>query len=67
VAVAQTATVIVVAGAPVDAEFAGDLKLQVEAWAKVSAEAKAKHVAIGAAYKGERSLDHYFVLVREDV
>jgi len=26
-----------------------------------------KHVSIGAAYKGERSLDHYFVLVREDV
>jgi len=47
VAVAQTATVIVVAGAPGDAEFAGDLKLQVEAWAKVSAEAKAKHIAIG--------------------
>lgn len=26
-----------------------------------------EHVSIGAAYKGERSLDHYFVLVREDV
>ncbi len=26
-----------------------------------------KHVSIGAAYKGERSLDHYFVLCREDV
>lgn len=26
-----------------------------------------EHVAIGAAYKGERALDHYFVLVREDV
>lgn len=46
-AAAQTATVIVVAGAPGDAEFAGDVKLQVEAWAKVSAEAKAKHIAIG--------------------
>lgn len=26
-----------------------------------------KHVSIGAAYKGERALDHYFVLCREDV
>jgi hypothetical protein len=26
-----------------------------------------EHVSIGAAYKGERALDHYFVLVREDV
>ena len=26
-----------------------------------------RHVSIGAAYKGERALDHYFVLVREDV
>lgn len=26
-----------------------------------------RHVAIGAAYKVERALDHYFVLVREDV
>ena len=25
-----------------------------------------EHVAIGAAYKGEKALDHYFVLVRED-
>jgi hypothetical protein len=25
-----------------------------------------RHVAIGAAYKNERALDHYFVLVRED-
>ena len=24
------------------------------------------HVSIGAAYKGERALDHYFVLVRQD-
>jgi len=35
------------AGAPGDAELPGDVKLQVEAWAKVSAEAKAKHIAIG--------------------
>lgn len=47
VAAAQTATVIVVAGAPGDPEFAADLKLQVDAWAKVGAEAKAKHIAIG--------------------
>lgn len=26
-----------------------------------------EHVSIGAAFKGERALDHYFVLVREDV
>ncbi len=26
-----------------------------------------KHVSIGSAYKGERALDHYFVLCREDV
>jgi hypothetical protein len=24
------------------------------------------HVSIGAAYKGEKALDHYFVLVRQD-
>lgn len=52
---AQTATVIVVAGAAGDAEFAEDLKLQVEAWAKVSAEAKAKHIAIGAGEAGAES------------
>jgi hypothetical protein len=26
-----------------------------------------EHVSIGAAYKGEKALDHYFVLVRQDV
>ncbi len=45
---AQPPTVIVVAGAAGDAEFAADLQQQVEAWTKVSAEAKAKHIAIGA-------------------
>ena len=25
------------------------------------------HVSIGAAYKGEKALDHYFVLVRQDL
>jgi hypothetical protein len=25
------------------------------------------HVTVGAAYKGEKSLDHYFMLCREDV
>ena len=25
------------------------------------------HVTVGAAYKGETSLDHYFMLCREDV
>jgi hypothetical protein len=44
---AQQATVIVVSGAPGEAEFAADLTLQSEAWAKVSAQAGARHVAIG--------------------
>jgi hypothetical protein len=42
------ATVIVVAGAPGEQEFEPDFKLQVEAWAAVSQQAAAKHVAIGA-------------------
>ena len=41
-ALAQQATVIVVAGAPGEAEFAPDLALQTEAWAKVSAQAGAR-------------------------
>lgn len=45
---AQQATVIVVAGAPGEAEFATDIALQVEAWKKVSAQAAAKSVIIGA-------------------
>jgi hypothetical protein len=44
---AQQATVIVVSGAPGEAEFAADLALQTDAWAKVSARAGARHVAIG--------------------
>jgi len=47
VADAERATVIVVAGAAGEAEFAPDFKLQVEAWAKVSAQAEAKHIVIG--------------------
>ncbi len=47
VADAERATVIVVAGAAGEAEFAPDFKLQVDAWAKVSAEAEAKHIVIG--------------------
>ena len=45
---AQQATVIVVAGAPGEAEFATDIALQVEAWKKVSAQAAAKSVIVGA-------------------
>jgi hypothetical protein len=41
------ATVIVVAGAPGEAEFGADFKLQIEAWAKVSTQAQAKYVLIG--------------------
>jgi hypothetical protein len=44
----QAPTVIVVAGAAGEPEFAPDIALQVEAWAKVSAEAGAKHISIGA-------------------
>ena len=45
---ADRATVIVIAGAPGEAEFAPDIALQMEAWAKVSARANARHIAIGA-------------------
>lgn len=41
------ATVLVIVGAPGEQEFAPDLKLQADAWAKVSGEAKAKHIAVG--------------------
>lgn len=44
---AERSTVIVVAGAPGEAEFAPDFVQQVDAWAKVSEQAGAKHVAIG--------------------
>lgn len=46
---AQPATVLVVTGAPGDPEFAPDLSLQAEAWAKVSGQAGAKLVVIGQA------------------
>jgi hypothetical protein len=45
-AVAERATVIVVAGAPGEPEFAPDIALQLDAWSTVSAQAKAKHIAI---------------------
>jgi len=41
------ATVVVIAGAPGEQEFAPDIKLQVEAWTKVSAQAQARLVSIG--------------------
>ena len=41
------ATVIVVAGAPGEADFAPDITQQLEAWAKVSERGDAKHVTIG--------------------
>ena len=47
-ACAQQATVIVVAGAPGEADFAPDIQQQIDAWAKVSAQARAKHISIGA-------------------
>ncbi len=39
---------IVVAGAPGEADFAPDIQQQIDAWAKVGAQARAKHIAIGA-------------------
>ena len=44
---AERSTVIVLAGASGEAEFAPDFALQMEAWAKVSEQAGAKHIAIG--------------------
>ena len=46
--VAERSTVIVVAGAPGEAEFAPDIALQMEAWSKASEQAGAKYVGIGA-------------------
>lgn len=43
---AERSTVLVVAGAPGEAEFAPDFTQQLEAWAKVSEQAGAKHIAI---------------------
>jgi len=40
------ATVLVIAGAAGEPEFAPDIALQLEAWAKASAQAAAKHIAI---------------------
>jgi hypothetical protein len=54
---ADRATVIVIAGAPGEPEFAPDIALQVTAWAKVSAQANAKHVALGTTENGSQS-DH---------
>ena len=46
-AAADRATVIVVAGAAGEADFAPDIMQQLEAWSKASTQAKAKHVAVG--------------------
>src|SRR5687768_3074613 len=45
---AERSTVIGVAAAPGEAEFAPDFALQVEAWSKPSGQAGAKYVNIGA-------------------
>lgn len=45
---AERATVIVVAGAPGETEFAPDIAAQLAAWARASGQAEAKHVAIGS-------------------
>lgn len=58
----EQATVIVIAGAPGEQEFAPDFKLQVEAWAKVSGQAKAKHIGIGAGVdRGQHESDRDWV------
>jgi hypothetical protein len=44
---AEHATVLLVAGAPGEAEFAPDFAAQIEAWARLSGEAGAKHVVVG--------------------
>lgn len=46
-ATAERSTVIIVAGAPGEPEFAPDIALQVDAWAKASARADARQIAIG--------------------
>lgn len=48
----QQPTVIVVAGAAGEQEFASDFKLQIEAWTKVSGQAGAQHIVIGASEQG---------------
>lgn len=50
---AQTPTVIVVAGAAGEAEFAPDFELQIKAWAKVSEQAGARHHALGEGVAGD--------------
>lgn len=44
---AQQATVLVIAGAPGEAEFVPDFNLQIEAWTSLSLQAKARQVVIG--------------------
>jgi hypothetical protein len=55
---ADRATVIIVAGAPGETEFAPDIAQQLAAWAGVSAQAGAKHVAIGGEAALGGSSDH---------
>jgi hypothetical protein len=45
---AERSTVMVIAGAPGEAEFAPDIALQMEAWSKAAGEAGAKYIGIGA-------------------
>jgi hypothetical protein len=54
-AATERATVIAVAGAPGEVEFAPDFMLQLGAWTKVSAQAEAKHVAIGGEAMGNET------------
>lgn len=54
---AQPATVIVVAGAAGEAEFAPDFDLQLKAWREVSAKAGAKHVGLGGSAAADATSD----------
>lgn len=54
---AQPPTVIVVAGAVGESEFAADFEVQLKAWAKVSAQAGAKYVVIGEGAAAEGAND----------
>jgi hypothetical protein len=44
---AERSSVLVLAGAPGEPEFAPDITLQMDAWSKVSRQAGAKHIVIG--------------------
>jgi hypothetical protein len=54
---AQQSTVVVVAGAPGEAEFVPDFSQQLDAWKKASDQAGARHVAIGGNFTVATALE----------